>query len=166
MQNIILIGFMGSGKSTIGKILAEKLELNWMDMDIEIENQENKTIEEIFNDNGEDYFRHLETEQLKKLINKENNVLSTGGGVVLKEENRIILKEIGRVIFLHADCEQIINNLKESSDRPLLKGNNPEEKIVRLLDERESTYLNTADIIIQTTGKTVENIVDEIISLL
>lgn len=166
MRNIILIGFMGSGKSTIGKILAQKLELQWMDMDIEIEKKANKTIKEIFNQDGEDYFRSLETEQLRSLKDKENNVLSTGGGVVLKEENRKILKEIGTVVFLHADSNQIIQNLKGSDNRPLLQGNNPEEKIIRLLDQRESTYLNAADIIIQTTGKSIDNIVEEIISLL
>lgn len=166
MQNVILIGFMGSGKSTIGRILAQKLKYKWVDMDVEIEKGENKTISKIFEEKGETYFRDLETEYLKRLTKQTNNVISTGGGIVLKEENRDLLKEIGTVVFLHADSAQIIENLKDDSKRPLLKGDNPEEKIIQLLDERESTYLNSANIIIQTTGKSIEHVVEEIISLL
>jgi len=166
MQNVILIGFMGSGKSTIGRILAQKLKYKWVDMDVEIEKGENKTISKIFEEKGETYFRDLETEYLKRLTKQTNNVISTGGGIVLKEENRALLKKIGTVVFLHADSAQIIENLKDDSKRPLLKGDNPEEKIIQLLDERESTYLNSANIIIQTTGKSIEHVVEEIISLL
>ncbi|PKM96165.1 MAG: shikimate kinase [Firmicutes bacterium HGW-Firmicutes-1] len=166
MRNVILIGFMGSGKSTIGKILAQRLEVNWMDMDIEIEKGEGTSIQEIFELKGEEYFRQLETEYLKNLLNKESSIISTGGGIVLREENRILLKEIGTVVFLHTDSTQIIQNLKDDTKRPLLKGDNVEEKIVKLLDERESSYLNAANIIIQTTGKSIDNVVDEIISLL
>lgn len=166
MQNVILIGFMGSGKSTIGKLLAQQLKLNWIDMDIEIEKAEGTTIKEIFEQKGEEYFRQLETDHLKKFINKENKVISTGGGVVLKEENRSLLKEIGTVIFLHADCEQIIENLKDDNKRPLLSEDNIEEKVIKLLDQREANYLSASNIIIQTTGKNIESVVDEIISLL
>lgn len=166
MQNVILIGFMGSGKSTIGRILAQKLKFQWLDMDIEIEKGEQKTIQEIFDEKGEAYFRDLETDYLKQLTQQNNKVISTGGGIVLKEENIALLKEIGTVVFLHADSAQIIENLKDDTKRPLLKGDNVEEKIMRLLDERESNYLSAANIIIQTTGKSMDHVVEEIISLL
>ncbi|PKM50785.1 MAG: shikimate kinase [Firmicutes bacterium HGW-Firmicutes-7] len=166
MRNVILIGFMGSGKSTIGKILAQQLKLNWLDMDIEIEQSEGITIKEIFEQKGEEYFRQIETLHLKKQLNKDNNVISTGGGVVLSEENRSILKEIGTVVFLHANSEQIIENLKDDEQRPLLREDNVEDKIRKLLDQREANYLNAANIIIQTTGKSIENVVEEIISIL
>lgn len=166
MKNVILIGFMGSGKSTIGKILAQKLKFEWLDMDIEIEKGEQKPISQIFEEMGEGYFREIESEYLRKMTQQTNKVISTGGGIVLKEENRQLLKDVGTVIFLHADSSQIIENLKDDTKRPLLKGENPEEKIIRMLDEREANYLNTANIIIQTTGKSIDNVVEEIMSLL
>lgn len=166
MKNIILIGFMGSGKSSVGKKLAEKLGIDWLDMDTEISEKEGKSISEIFEEHNEDYFRDLETKYLYKIINIKNVVLSTGGGVVLKKENIDLLKNIGTVIFLHADSEQLMEQLKDSTDRPLLKGENVEDKIKSMLEQRDTIYVGAADIIIQTTGKTIENVVEEIISLL
>ena len=105
MNNVILIGFMGSGKSSVGRVLANKLERKFIDMDDEIELGEEQTINEIFSEYGEDHFREVETSYLEKLLTKKNKVISTGGGVILKEENIAILKRIGTVVFLHRTAE-------------------------------------------------------------
>lgn len=165
-NNIILIGFMGSGKSTVGKTLSSMLDRKLIDIDSEIEKDEKKTVNEIFEENGEGYFRTLETNYLEKLLTKKNKIISTGGGIILKDENVSLLKRIGKVIFLHTDSSQLIEHLKNDSSRPLLKGDNYEQKVKELLESRESKYLNIADIIIQTTGKDINSIANEIISLL
>lgn len=166
MNNVVLIGFMGSGKSTVGKKLAETLEIEWLDMDTEIEEREGQLITEIFSEKGEAYFRALETQYIKELIQAEKKVISTGGGVVLNDENIEILKKIGMVIFLHADSEQIMEHLNEDNTRPLLQGENVKEKVKTLLEQRDPLYLSSADIIIQTTGKDVDHIIEEIMLLL
>ncbi len=165
-DNIILIGFMGSGKSLIGRLLADKLSYRFMDMDEKIEEQENCSISEIFTKSGEAFFRELETNFLKQLKLNSKTVLATGGGIILKEENVKQLKALGTVLFLHADFNHIIKNLKEDTTRPLLMGDDKEMTIKRLLDEREGIYLSSADVIIQTSGKTPDHIINEILSLL
>ena len=168
VDNILLVGFMGSGKSVIGKQLSKMLNRNFIDTDEEIEKKEKRTIKDIFNTNGEDYFRIEETKYLQSLLelDKNNTIISTGGGIVLKEQNRELLKKIGRVIFLHADVEHIINNVKNNDTRPLLQTDDYKKTISEMLDSREDKYLSTADIIIQTSGKDVNSIAEEIISLL
>ncbi len=166
MNNVVLIGFMGSGKSSVGKVLASKLECNFIDMDDEIELGEAKTIHDIFHEYGEDYFRELETIYLEKLLTKKNKVIATGGGVVLREDNIGILKHIGKVVFLHTPYEQLLKNLLDDTKRPLLKDVDHETTIQRLLNLREPIYFEASNIIIQTKDKTVEEIADEIISLL
>jgi shikimate kinase len=166
MDNIVLIGFMGCGKSTVGKQLADSLKMGFIDMDDEIEKNEGETIQNIFQEKGESYFRDIETSYLSKMIIKKEMVIATGGGVIIRGENIDMLKKMGKVIFLHTDSSQLVNNLKEDSKRPLLNGGNTQDKISSLLDEREPKYLSASDIIIQTTGKDVESVVQEIISLL
>ncbi len=166
MNNVILIGFMGSGKSSVGKVLADKLQRKFIDMDDEIELGENKTINDIFAEYGEEHFRELETSYLQKLFTKKNKVISTGGGVVLKEENIDILKKIGTVIYLHTPYEVLLKNLSGDTQRPLLQRDDAEEVIKNLLDKREPIYFNAASMIIQTKGKSVNDIADEIMKLL
>ena len=121
--NIILIGFMGSGKTTVGRELSKELDKPFIDMDEEIEKMENITISEIFKINGEKYFRDIETNFLKSFKDTDS-IISTGGGVILKEENTKLLKQLGKIIFLHADINHILNNLKEDDSRPLLQTSN------------------------------------------
>lgn len=166
MSNIILIGFMGSGKSSVGRLLAEKLERKFVDMDDEIEIAENKTINEIFEEYGEEHFRSLETGYLEKLLTKKNKVISTGGGVIIKEENVEILRKIGVVVYLNTSIEQLMKNLEGDTLRPLLQGKDVKEKIVNLLRTREPIYFEAANMIIQTEGKSVEDVTNEIIKLL
>lgn len=166
MNNVILIGFMGSGKSSVGKVLADKLERKFIDMDDEIELGEEKTINKIFTEYGEDCFREIETNYLEKLLTKRNKVISTGGGIILKEENISILKRIGTVIFLHTTLESLLKNLEGDKQRPLLQGDDVEQVIKKLLNKREPIYFNAASMIIQTSKKSIEDIADEIIKLL
>ncbi len=166
MNNVILIGFMGSGKSSVGKALAKKLERKFIDMDDEIELGEEKSINEIFAEYGEDHFREVETNYLEKLLTKKNKVISTGGGVILKEENIAILKRIGTVVFLHTTYEALLKNLEGDKKRPLLQRDDAEEVIKNLLTKREPIYFNAASMIIQTSKKSIDEIAKEIISLL
>ncbi|GKX31913.1 hypothetical protein SH1V18_43930 [Vallitalea longa] len=166
VDNILLVGFMGSGKSVVGKQLSKILDRNFIDTDEEIEKKENRSIKDIFDIDGENYFRSEETKFLQSLIEKDNTIISTGGGIVLKEQNRELLKKIGKVIFLHADVEHIINNIKDNDTRPLLQTDDYVKTISEMLESREDKYLSTADIIIQTSGKDVKSIAEEIISLL
>lgn len=160
---IALIGFMGSGKSTVGRELARKMAYPFVDTDEEIERKAKKSIPEIFEEHGEKYFRRLEEEVLSEIIeNNEEMVISTGGGIVLSEGNRRILREKTITILLQAGVEELYNRLKDETNRPLLAVENPQEEIKRLLEEREE-YYNTADIKVNTDGLQVAEIVEIIL---
>jgi len=166
-ENIVLIGFMGCGKTSVTKELAKRLSLDYIDMDEEIEKAEGLTVSEIFRDHGEAYFRDLETTYLKSLDGQKNKIISTGGGVILRDENIEMLKNIGIVVFLQADVAHILKNIKEDHKRPLLQEEEDlEGKITGMLEMREPLYLSTANVIIQTSGKPIKNIVDEILAIL
>lgn len=164
-MRIILIGFMGVGKTTIGKIIAKKLKLNFVDMDNYIEKREGKSISKIFEEYGEQRFRELESESLKDLIKSDNIVISTGGGIVTTKENSDILKKEKIVIFLDANTQTILNNLyKEIDKRPLLSNsNNVENTISNLLNERYEKYNSICDIKIDINEKNIEEVVSQIL---
>lgn len=164
-MRIILIGFMGVGKTTIGKIIAKKLKLNFVDMDNYIEKREGKSISKIFEEYGEQHFRELESESLKDLIKSDNIVISTGGGIVTTKENSDILKKEKIVIFLDANTQTILNNLyKEIDKRPLLSNsNNVESTISNLLNERYEKYNSICDIKIDINEKNIEEVVSQIL---
>lgn len=164
-MRIILIGFMGVGKTTIGKIIAKKLKLNFVDMDNYIEKREGKSISKIFEEYGEQHFRELESESLKDLIKSDNIVISTGGGIVTTKENSDILKKEKIVIFLDANTQTILNNLyKEIDKRPLLSNsNNVENTISNLLNERYEKYNSICDIKIDINEKNIEEVVSQIL---
>ena len=164
MENIVLIGFMCSGKTTIGRILAKKINYTFIDTDHHISKNENLTVGEIFDTKGEEYFRKLETQTVKEFSKSlKGTILSTGGGLPIREENVPFLKEIGRVIFLKASKETVISRLNPKVERPLLLESNPEEKIENLLNQRNPIYEKVADIEIDTNNKSMESIVEEII---
>ena len=158
-MNIYLIGMMGSGKTTVGIKLSEKLKKTFIDLDTEIEKSAGKTISELFDENGEDHFRLLESEKLKTF---SESVMACGGGVVLMEKNRQFIKENGAAILLTATMEELSHRLKGSDNRPLLAHEKSENALKNIWLERQMDYLNTADFSIETDGKHPVEIVEEI----
>ncbi|MCX4340209.1 MAG: shikimate kinase [Lachnospiraceae bacterium] len=163
MSNVILIGFMGCGKTTVGLRLSYRLRRTVIDTDKEIEREEKRTISEIFATDGESYFRDRETQSLRKLIDTAaNQIISVGGGLPMREENRRLLRELGQVFYLRAEAETIYERLKDDTTRPLLQGENPLTKIKTLLQERDPYYREAADVVITVDGKSFDEILCEI----
>lgn len=164
MKNVILIGFMGCGKTTVGLKLSYRLRRTVIDTDKEIEREEKRSISDIFASDGEGYFRDRETACLKKLMeNLGNQIISVGGGLPMREENRRLLHELGQVFYLRASAETIYDRVKHDTTRPLLQGDDPKNKIRTLLDERDTYYREAADIIVDVDNKEFEQILDEIV---
>ncbi len=144
-MNIFLVGPMGSGKSSLGKKLAKSLDKKFIDTDKEIEKRENKTINEIFENNGEKYFREKEKEFLINIPNNLNIIIATGGGIITNQENRKKLKE-NKVIFLNASIERQSKRTSKSDKRPLLKNVNRLKKLRELYDQRLELYREVSNI--------------------
>lgn len=161
--NLVLIGFMGSGKTTVAEYLHGLLEMEVVEMDQVISLRQQMSIPEIFGKYGEEYFRDLETELLKELQEKTNVVISCGGGVPLREQNVQEMKKNGTVIWLTASAETIYERVKEDQNRPLLKDRMSVEGIARLMESRREKYERASDILIATDGKTIEQIGKEIL---
>lgn len=164
--SIVLIGFMGTGKSTIAKVLSKRLNLKLIDTDKCIEENTEMTIPEIFERYGEKGFRDIEADIIKDLKDKKEKIISCGGGVCLRDENIKNLKENHKVILLEAGAEVILNRIKDDSNRPILKGKTDIYSIEKIMNIRKPSYRNCADIIIDTDEKCVERVVDEIIKRL
>ncbi|MDF2543648.1 MAG: Shikimate kinase [Herbinix sp.] len=162
-SNIILIGFMGSGKTSVGQVLAHRLSYRFMDTDQVLEKQAGDTINHIFQVHGEEYFRDLETRLLQEYRQKlQNTILSTGGGLILREQNSILLKEIGYVVYLKASKETTLKRLKGDTKRPLLAGEDLDKKVDRLLTARMPIYEKASQKIVITDNKAIDDIVYEI----
>jgi shikimate kinase len=161
MRNIILTGFMGTGKTEVGKELARLLAMKLIDIDTEIEKSQKMTINEIFKRFGEQKFREIETEMIKKVTHKRNVIISTGGGAVLKQENINALKKTGIIICLMATPGTILLRTSGTDERPLLQVEKPLERINELLQFR-MPYYEKADITIDTEDKTPLQIAEEI----
>lgn len=164
--NIILIGFMGTGKTTLAEYMGERFAMDVVEMDKEIERRSGISVENIFSTYGEDYFRQMETELLKELQLKEHIVISCGGGVILREENVDMLKQQGKVVLLTASPEEILKRVQDNEERPLLKGKKSKEWICQMLEERSDKYEMAADVTVNTDKKTVLQICEEMIQKL
>lgn len=154
MKNIILVGMPGCGKTTVAKELVSLLfGVIAVDIDEEIVKSEKRTINDIFEKDGEEYFRELETEILKKYQNTNNLIISTGGGIVERDENIELMKQIGLVFYLYSDINTLYERVKSDSSRPLLKVENVKERLEMLYNRRDKKY-RRADFIIDTTNLT------------
>ena len=151
-RNIFLIGMMGSGKTTIGKILAEHLEWNFDDSDHEVEHATGKSIVSIFSEKGEDYFRNLESDQLIETAQQKKTVTACGGGIILNKRNRTLMRKSGTVVFLDVPLEILTSRLQNVSNRPLLENlNGNESRLTAIWLKREKLYRQTAHITINAS---------------
>lgn len=166
-RNIILIGYMGSGKSTVGRKAAKAVEYNFLDTDALIEKEEGMTISKLFEEKGEPYFREKETETIRKLIAEpKGNIIATGGGLPMKEGNAELLKELGTVIYLKAETDTLMKRLSGDNARPLLKNGDLRGKIETMLAIRGPVYEATADLVLQTDNMSFYEIICQIEKLL
>lgn len=140
-RNIVLTGFMGSGKTSVGKITAANLGYDFIDIDSYIEEKHNKKISEIFKEKGEDYFRNIETDAVNELAGRENTVIATGGGTVIKKENIKALRKNGVIIFLYCDASVVMKRVGKDESRPLLK-DKTERDIENMINHRREFYQN------------------------
>ncbi|MBM7613736.1 shikimate kinase [Alkaliphilus hydrothermalis] len=164
--NIVLIGFMGTGKTTIGKLLSKGLDMEFVDLDTLIEERLGMKISQYFEKEGEAAFRKVEKAIVEEVSSRANIVISCGGGVVLDQENIANLKKNGKLLLLQAKVETVLERLKEDDTRPLLKAQDLVVKIKDLLDARGSLYIKSADYVFDTDGKKPQDIVDEVIKRL
>lgn len=162
MKNIALIGFMGTGKSTVSRYLKHAFGMEEIDVDERIVEAEGRPITEIFANYGEPYFRDCESQAIVKLGNCRNAVISCGGGAVIRKENVENLKKISTIVLLTAEPQTILERVKDSDERPILNGNMNVEFIEGLMAKRRRIYEEAADVIVATDGKTVEEIVKEL----
>lgn len=163
-NHIILIGYMGCGKTTLGKKLSFRKKLALLDTDKMIEQKQQKTVSEIFDEDGEAAFRSMETECLREIREySDRYIISVGGGLPLKEENRRLLKELGCVFYLRARPDTIYKRLKKDTTRPLLRGDNPAARIKEMMEARGPFYEEAADVIVDVDEKGFEAIIEEIL---
>ncbi|MBI4743616.1 MAG: shikimate kinase [Actinobacteria bacterium] len=163
MKNIVLVGFMGCGKSTVGKKLAQKLKRKFIDTDALIEEKTRKRIKDIFKRIGETAFRQAETEVIKEIEDFDNVVIACGGGAVLRNRNVKSLKKNGIIIYLKADPSILFNRVKHTNKRPLLNTRHPEEQFYKIFSKRAEIYENIADIIVEAEEE-LDKVVEKILS--
>ena len=164
--NIFLVGLMGAGKTTVGRALAKKLDKQFIDSDHEIEARSGVSIPVIFEIEGEAGFRQREADVIRNLTAREDIVLATGGGAILRPENRELLKSRGTVVYLRADINQILQRTAKDKNRPLLQSGDPRQKLEQLSSEREPLYREVAHIVIDTGRPNISSLVQVILTQL
>ncbi len=163
-SNLILVGFMGTGKTVVGKALAAELNFSYLDTDDLIEQRAGKTIARIFAEYGEPYFRDLETEVIRSLAGRQRHVVATGGGCVMRDENWLAMRQAGLVVCLTARPEVIFERTRRETHRPLLQTPNPMARICELLDRRAAFYAR-ADHRVDTSDLTPAQVTRQVLSL-
>lgn len=165
-ENIVLIGFMGCGKSTIGRKLANAIDYEFLDTDELIEQKTGRKISDIFASDGEEAFRQMETDLLQELSETvTGKVLATGGGMPMREENRALMRQVGTVVFLEASIETILERLANDTTRPLATGEDREKRLRPLYEKRYPLYLEAAEVVVDTEGRSFYGILEELIPL-
>ena len=162
-SNVYLVGLMGSGKTSIGKILAKRMSMDFIDLDNEIIKDEKSSISEIFDKFGEKKFRHLENEKLLSTMKFDNYVISTGGGIIMNQDNVKIMKENGCIIHLDIDLKTQLLRIKNKKNRPLLNRGNEEKILSKMRKERDHIYKRIAVVTINTSNKKRNDIVTEMV---
>lgn len=165
-MNIFIVGPMGSGKSTVGKIISSELFLTFLDTDEEIETRTGASIDWIFDLEGEEGFRKRESKILDEMVKKNSIVLSTGGGIILSEHNRELLSSRGSVFYLETPIEIQLERTSKDKDRPLLKEGDPGKILKKLHQERQTLYEKVSDHIVKTENKSSQEVASEIIKLI
>jgi shikimate kinase len=167
VMNLLLIGYRGTGKSSVARLVAERLGWRWLDADTELEQRARKSIAAIFHEDSENAFRDLESQVLAELVLLDRHVLALGGGVVLRAENRELITKAGGVIWLTADPETIQSRIASdpttAARRPNLTASGGIEEIRALLVQREPLYRECATTVVDTTGRTLADVADEIL---
>jgi|TARA_B110000902_G_scaffold264626_1_gene346621 shikimate kinase len=164
-QNIVLVGFMGCGKSTVGREIGLQLNYPLVDTDTLIEESVGMSVAQIFSQHGEGYFRDLETDLISQIYSKDftKQIISTGGGLPLREQNRERLRKLGYVVWLQASADTVLERTAKSNHRPLINNQNPKEKIETMLVERDPIYADVADLTINTDDLEISETVHGII---
>lgn len=167
MDNIILIGFMGAGKTSFGKWYASKNNMQFVDTDVHIEKIQHRSINDIFAKDGEEAFRDMETALIAEYAEKKSSgmVISVGGGLPVRECNRKLFKELGTVIYLRASTDTLCKRLSGDRSRPLLAGGGLREKIEALMAKRKDIYEDCADLIVDTDDKSFEQVEEKIMAM-
>ena len=164
-MNIFIVGPMGSGKSTVGKIISDELFLDFFDTDDEIEKRTGASIDWIFDLEGEEGFRRRESKILSEMVQKNSIVLSTGGGIILDSSNRELLSSRGTVFYLSTPISIQVERTANDKDRPLLKNGNPSEILSKLHEERKGLYASVSDHVVETDNKSSQEVASQIVKL-
>ena len=157
-DRIFLIGPMGAGKTTVGRILANNLNMAFVDTDEEIEQRSGASVSWIFDVEGEAGFRDREEQLVEEITKRKTMVLSTGGGVVLRQKNRQVLSTRGFVVYLRADVEDLLERMRGDKKRPLLQVEDPRQKIRQIVRERDPLYIETADFVFEARGLSFKSV--------
>ncbi len=163
-DNVVLIGMMGSGKTTVGRAVADQAGMDFVDLDEMVEDRAGMGIPDIFAQSGEGRFRELETEALRELVAAHHTVLATGGGIVTRAENRRLLRELGKVFWLDAPAETLLSRIGDDENRPMLRGGDPLKRIEALLAERREFYGEASDIHLDTSELQPDEIAERIVA--
>ncbi|MDE6912259.1 MAG: shikimate kinase [Lachnospiraceae bacterium] len=165
MKNIILVGYMGCGKTTVGESIAEATRYTFADTDEMIVAQQGRSISDIFAQDGEPAFRDMETALLVKMLTEKNDtcVISTGGGMPVQKENRNLLRQLGTVVYLRAKPETVYERIKGDTTRPLLQCENPMERIREMIKSRNPAYEEAAELVIDVDDLTQREVAEQII---
>ena len=155
---------MATGKSAVGRNLARKLHRRFVDLDALIEKTEGRNVRDIFAEKGESYFRRLEKQALEQILSQQSQIIATGGGIILDEDNLTLLRQKSLLIGLTASTDVLVSRVGKNSKRPLLKGVDVRARIEELLQQRQSRYAE-ADVIIDTSGLTINQVVEKILKV-